>query len=123
MLFEKFLNLIDRTPIGAIIDRKLDIIEKTDPDRIYVENIRTYYNLPYIAAQTLCEMAVKEHIFKKRIGLICPNDGCKRIIKTYDVEEKQDETVTCLQCELRESEQYCFDTNELEKEIFYQLQD
>lgn len=123
MLFEKFLNLIDRTPIGAIIDKKLDIIEKTDPDRIYVENIREFYNLPYIAAKTLCEIATKEKIFRKKIGLICPNDECKRIIKSYDIDEKQDETLTCVPCSLREEEKYSFNTKELDKITFYQLGD
>lgn len=120
MLFEKFLNLIDRTPFGAIADKKLDIIEKTDPDRIFVENIRAFYNLPHFAAKTLCEIAVKERIFRKKIGLICPND--ESIIKSYDIGEKQDETVACEKCLLREEEKYYFDTKDLEKIIFYQLQ-
>ena len=120
MSFERFLKLIDRTPIGGIIDKKLDIIEKTDPDRIYVKNIRAFYNLPYMAARTLCELAVKEHIFKKKIGVLCPND--KQIIKSYDFEEQQDETVTCLQCQLREDERFSFDTKDLDKVTFYQLQ-
>jgi hypothetical protein len=120
MSFEKFLNLIDRTPFGAIVDKKRKIVEKTDPDRIFVENIREFYNLPYIAAKTLCEIAVRERIFKKKIGVICPND--ESIIKSYDIEEKQDETVTCTKCLLREEEKYSFDTKDLEKIIFYQLQ-
>jgi hypothetical protein len=123
MLFEKFLNLIDRTPIGAIVDKRLDIIEKTDPDRIYVENIRAYYNLPFAAAKTLCELAVKERIFKKKIGVICPNDECGRIIKSYDSEKQMDEKVTCIQCELRECEEHSFIAKDLEKIVFYQLQD
>lgn len=123
MSFEKFLNLIDRTPIGAVVDKKLDITEKTDPDRIYIENIREFYNLPYVAAKTLCELAVREHIFRKKIGVICPNDECRRIIKSYDIAEEQDETITCIPCQLRESEEYSFNTKELETIIFYQLQD
>lgn len=122
MLFEKFLNLIDQTPIGSIIEKKLDIVEKTDPNRIYVENIRAFYNLPYVLAKALCEQAVREKIFKKKIAIICPNDTCKRVIKSYDFGEPQDETVTCLQCELDENEKYEFDTKYLKQEIFYQLQ-
>jgi hypothetical protein len=122
MSFEKFLNLIDRTPFGAIVDKKRDIVEKTNPDRIYVENIREFYNLPYVAAKTLCEIAVRERIFKKKIGVICPNDECKRIIKSYDIDEDQDEILTCIPCSLREEEKYSFNTKELDKIIFYQLQ-
>ena len=123
MSFARFLNLIDRTPIGTIIDKRLDIAERTDPDRIYVENIREFYNLPYGAARVLCEIAVQEHIFGKKIGVICPNDECRRIIKSYDAEELRDETVTCIQCSLREEENYTFNTKELERIVFYQLQD
>jgi hypothetical protein len=123
MSYEKFLNLIDKTPIGATIDNKLGIIEKTDPDRIYIENIRAFYNLPLFLAKNLCEMAVRQGIFKKKIGIICPNEGCKRIIKSYNPEDNIDEVVTCLNCELREEEVYSFCNKELEKEIYYQLQD
>jgi hypothetical protein len=123
MLFEKFLNLIDHTFIGSIIGKKMDIIENTDPDRIYVENIRAFYNLPFSAAKTFCEIAVRENIFKKKIALFCPNDDCRRVIKSYDAAEKQDETVICLQCQLKENDNFCFETKNLKKEIFYQLQD
>jgi len=121
MSFEKFLNLIERTPFSGIVDKKLDIVEKTDPDRIFVENVRAFYNLPYVAAKALCELAVRERIFKKKIGVICPND--ESIIKSYDIDEEQDVTVTCEKCLLREEEQYTFDTKELKQEIFYQLRD
>lgn len=121
MSFEKFLSLIDRTRFGVIVDKKLDIVERTDPERIYVENIREFYNLPYVAAKTLCEIAVREHIFRKKIGIICPND--ESIIKSYDIDEEQDETVTCEKCLLREEEKHSFDTKDLEKIIFYQLKE
>jgi hypothetical protein len=123
MLFEKFLNLIDRTPVGTTINKRIDIIEKTDPDRIYVENIRSFYNLPYFAAKALCEIATKEHIFKKKFGLICPNNDCRRIIHSYELNEKPDNTITCTQCLLDEHENSTFDTSTLEIIEFYQLQD
>ena len=49
--------------------------------------------------------------------------GLTRVpIKSYDVEELPDETLTCMQCSLREEENYAFSTKELEKIVFYQLQ-
>lgn len=121
MLFKKFLNLIDQTPFRSIVDKRLDIIEKTDPERIYVENIRAFYNLPRFAAKALCELAIKERIFRKKYGLVCPNDDCKRIIRSYDQNEEIDEEITCLPCQLDEHEQATFNSSDLEKVEYYQL--
>lgn len=121
MLSEKFWNLINRTPIGSIVDKRINIMENTNPDRIYVENIRAFYNLPYPLAKTLCEVAVKEHVFRKKIAVFCPNSNCNRLIKSYNIGEEQDETLTCTQCLLREEEEHSFNTKDLQKEIYYQL--
>ncbi|HRD40962.1 MAG TPA: hypothetical protein PLC65_20200, partial [Bacteroidia bacterium] len=56
----KLYQIIDRSFIGKFVERKLSIIENTDPERIYVENIRSFYNMPSFAAKTLCELAVRE---------------------------------------------------------------
>jgi hypothetical protein len=121
MSLKRLLNLIDNTKIGSLIDKKLTVVEKTDPDKIYVENVREFFNLSHGVAKALCDIAVKEDIFRKKIGVICPNDNCRRIIKSYDAEDKQDETITCLPCSLKGEEETTFNTNSMEKIIFYQL--
>ena len=119
MLLEKFLNLIDKTWIGRSIDRKRELIANTDPDRIYVENIRQFFHMPYRLAKSLCEMAVREKIFNKKEGVICPS--CGRIIKSCEAGESLKGAITCTVCQSNEEESYSFDVNNLDRRIFYQL--
>ena len=121
MQFEKLFDIIDKSKLGKIIIRKQNIIENTDPDRIYVENIRSFFNFPFPIAKLLCEMAVKEKLFIKKIGLLCPNADCGRIIKSYEINERIDKFLTCEQCQLKEEEKNCFLSSELDRIIYYQL--
>lgn len=101
--------------------RKAELIEKTDPDRIYVENIRSFFNLPYGVAKKLCDMAVRQNYFKKKYGVYCKNDDCKRIINVYNKLEDVPEKIECFICQANEKEQFIFDKSELEIVEFYQL--
>lgn len=121
MLFKQLFNLIDESSIGRLIDKKMDVIERTDPERIYIENIREFYGLPYSVARYLCELAVKRGIFRKKIGIICPND--KRIIKSFDFEPDLDEEIDCTACQIRETVNYTFKINKLNKVVYYQLKE
>ena len=119
MLLEKFLNLIDKTWMGRAIDRKRELISKTDPDRIYVENIRQFFRMPYRVAKGLCEMAVKERVFNKKEALICPS--CGRVIKSCEVNEELKGKIICTVCQANEEDSFCFNVNDLGRRIYYQL--
>lgn len=119
MWLEKLFSLIDKTRVGKIVADKQAIIEKTDPQRIYVENIRSFLHLPFSVAQFLCEMAVKERLFKKKVGVECPN--CGRLIKTYSRINEIEQKVHCEQCELKEENKYVFESKDMKKVTFYQL--
>ncbi len=106
--------------ILSLLHRKSELIAKLDPNRIYVENVRSYFHVPYMVAKILCEMAVKEGFFKKKIALVCPNDNCKRIIKTQDSLYGLSR-IKCRNCEANEEDKCEFDISELEKMEFYQL--
>jgi hypothetical protein len=122
MSFERFFSLIDTTWIGNYIEKKREIIENTDPQRIYIENIRAFFNMPFSLAKFFCELAVKEKVFNKKIGILCPNENCERIIQSCDIDEQINETIVCIQCELMEKVEYRFKADELERITFYQLQ-
>lgn len=98
----------------------MDILLKTNPQRIYVENIRSYFNTSTVVASTLCKMAVKDGKFIKKTGVICPNPECERIIKSYE-EDIPNERLTCEICELLGIDNYSFNVNSLDKIEFYQL--
>jgi phage FluMu protein Com len=115
----KFFQAIDNSLIGKIIDKKLKIVEHTDPDRIYIENIRSFYNIPFKAAQFFCEMAVKENYFKKKIGVRCPQ--CDKLLLTVDHHSEIPSVIKCDNCELLEEEVFEFDFKAEYTDVFYQL--
>jgi hypothetical protein len=117
----KFFQIIDNSFIGRFVDKRFDLIASTDPERIYVENIRSFYSLTTPIAKTFCEMAVKEHLFNKHFGIECPNENCQRIIASYTRVDDLPETITCEHCQLLENDKYQFDTNEYNVTEFYKL--
>jgi hypothetical protein len=95
------------------------VLSQIDPERIYVENIRSFYNLPVRVARFLCEMAVKQHFFEKRYGVMCPT--CKRIVSTYETESEIPVKVLCNQCEMLERESSLFEPSKNDIIAFYKL--
>src|SRR6476620_3245869 len=80
MLLEKFSDIIDHSSIGVAVAKRRELIENTDPRRIYVENIRSFFGIPRATARYLCEIAVRQGVFEKRVGYLCGNDDCKRLL-------------------------------------------
>lgn len=96
-------------------------MRNTDPDRIYIENVRSFFNIPFFLAKLFCEMAVKEGYFEKRIALICPNNNCSRVIKSTNNEISIPNDLKCLNCEINEEDNFIFDKSEVRKVIYYRL--
>lgn len=119
MLLKKFFQIIDNSFVGRYIDKRLNLIEVTNPDRIYVENIRSFYNLTTPIARTFCDMAVKENLFKKRFGVECPK--CGKLISHYQTENQIPDKIICDNCLLLEEGNYEFKKSEIVEIIFYQL--
>lgn len=94
-------------------------IHNIDPGKIYVENVRSILNVSTSAARTICEMAVRDNVFTKKIGVVCPNDN--RIIAQYNSLSEIPEFTTCEICESEDRDQFTFQTNQLEKIEFYKL--
>lgn len=117
----KLLEIIDKTFIGKFIAKKLDLILDTDPERIYVENIRSFFGTSTRIAKFLCETAVHQKLFKRQIALECPNRDCKRIVDSFDKEIIVPVTINCRNCELNEREEYEFSTSSMEKLVYYKL--
>ncbi|RZK33295.1 MAG: hypothetical protein EOO61_15560 [Hymenobacter sp.] len=115
----RFLEIIDRSFIGRFVQSRLNILEHTDPNRIYVENIRSFYGLPTFMAKFLCEMAVKEGLFAKRVGVECPNEG--RLIMTADSVDKLPRVINCSNCEALENDRHEFALSECHLVEFYKL--
>jgi hypothetical protein len=119
--WEKFSNIIDRSAIGAAVERRRELINRTDPRRIYPENIRSFFHIPLPLAQWLLELAVKEGIFQKRIGYLCPNDDCHSMIADVSADEQPFGPLICESCEALERENYVFEPGECRQVVFYRL--
>lgn len=103
------------------LERYLQTINSINPGKIYVENVRSFFKVPTIVARLMCEMAVVDKVFIKKIGIVCPNSDCHRIIASYNNESDIPEEITCSICENDENKISTFKTAELEKIEFYRL--
>lgn len=101
MSFEQFFDAIDRGWIGRFVSRKREIVERTNPDRIYVENVRSFFSVPYWVAHALCEAAVREGAFLRSYAVHCPT--CDRIVLACGTRDEVPENLTCSTCELDET--------------------
>jgi hypothetical protein len=102
-----------------LLQRYLQTIDNIDPGKIYVENVRSIYNLPRSLARFICEVAVQERIFSKKIGIVCPR--CNRIIEEYNSYSEIPSDVYCHICEAEEAEQFLYKKSDLKKEEYYKL--
>lgn len=120
MWFQKFLQIIDQSFIGKIVASKTDIVTKTNPEKIYVENIRRFFNVPYLIAEKMCDQAVRFGYFEKYFGYLCPYDD-QIIYSTTSRDLSPEKVVTCQICEELEREKFEFEVKDLKKMIFYRL--
>ncbi|TKC65173.1 hypothetical protein FBD94_01035 [Pedobacter hiemivivus] len=117
----RLLQIIDKSFLGKFIAKKQELIAATDPNRIYVENIRSFFNIPNRLAKLFCNLAVREGVFREKIGIICYNKDCERIILSVDNLDQMPSVITCQSCQLREESEYDFNTASLSTIIFYQI--
>lgn len=103
------------------LQKYLQTIKGIDPGKIYVENIRSLYNTSRYNARLILEMAVQEGILERKIGIICKNSDCQRVIASYNSLDEIPETITCSICESEEKDEYEFLTRDLEKVEFYKM--
>lgn len=121
MSFERFFTTIDNSPIGKLVARKKELVAQTDPERIFVENVRSFFNWPYSMAKLACDLAVREKVFLHRTAYLCKNEDCKRILVVTAAESE--DIVTCEICEALERNQFQFHLKELEPLDLYSLSD
>lgn len=57
------------------MDKKVEIIENTNPDAIKVEDISKFWHLPKTVAKHMCEMACRQNLYSKN------EDGTYKLIE------------------------------------------
>ncbi|MFC5046345.1 hypothetical protein [Aquimarina hainanensis] len=86
-----------------------------------MENVRSLLGTSFKTARRICESATRSGQFKKKYGVICPNDECGRIIKSYDKISEIEEAFNCDTCEDLERDLCKFSRDECEILEYYQL--
>jgi hypothetical protein len=118
---EKFSDIIDRTPIGAAVEKRRQLINSTDPRRIYPENIRSFFHIPLALAKLACELAVREGLFEKVTGFYCPNEDCQTLLAAVPEGEFPEPMLHCEQCELLDRQRHSYRPGECRQIVFYRL--
>jgi hypothetical protein len=108
---------------GKFLNKKAKIVEETDPDKVFVENIRRYFNISTREAKKICDIAVEEGVMRRKFAITCKNKDCERIIDVYKSLDNIPHEVSCLHCELNEKHKFTFDTNDLEIVEYFQYID
>ena len=119
-MLERFLDLIIKyVPVSPLsgIEEKLS---KLDPDKIYVENVRSILNVSYNTALQLCEQAVGQGYFKRGIEIKCPDETVAKVVYPGD---KIPDTVKCLENEEGFYKEVDLPTKDLDTRPFYILND
>lgn len=101
------------------LTKYLQTINTIDPGNIYIENVRSILNVSKSSAKQICEIAVSENLFIKKIGIVCPNED--RIIDEFDSIDEIPEEISCRNCEASEEDNFLFKTAQLKKIEFYKL--
>ena len=120
MLLGKFSHIIDRSGVGVAVEKKRELIEKTDPNRIYVENIRSFFGLSTKLAKWFLDFGVRQGLLEKRVGIICPNSDCNRMISDFPVGGEPSE-ITCDLCEMKGEEKTTFNSQRCTQMDFYRV--
>lgn len=121
MLLEKFLNAISSLlpeSLLLISDEKAAALERLNPQKIYVENVRSVFGVSHSIAANLCESAVRRGLFQSGIEVVCP-DGS--VAATAKSEQDLPQMVRCWTEENGFPEQIELATTSLEKHKFYRL--
>jgi hypothetical protein len=89
-----------------------------NPQRIYVENVRALLGTNSWIAKQICETAVRQGLFVKRIQVLCPDGG---VAVTVSDEGAIPPNVLCWREVDGELEETVESTDRLDKLEFYQL--
>ena len=120
---ERFLDIIARSFPNwtrPFDEEARSVIERLDPDKIYVENVRRILETTERSARQACDAAVRQGIFSKYVEVLCP-DGSQA---TYAGSEAElPEYVTCWVSDNGEEHPEEMRTSELDKLHFYRLND
>lgn len=118
MWFTKFLDIMNSIIPVSIPAHTLENLSRLDPNKFYVENVRSLLGVSTDKAKNLCDTAVRQGFFMTGIELICP-DGS--VVKSIDKGEEIPKKVNCILQVDNGYEDVEFKIDELERNTYYRL--
>lgn len=120
MLFQKFLETINRVIPVAALSLKPELVAQLNPEKIYLENVRSALGVSTGNAKRICETAVRQGVFSKYVEVLCPGGAAAM---TAESEDSLPPTVRCWVEDRGEYEEIEISTKELTKNTFYRVND
>jgi hypothetical protein len=115
MLLEKFLDTISRVfPSDVLAGREM-ALSKLNPDKIYVETVRSVLGVSHDFAVRICETAVRQGFFRRGIEVLCPNGSAVAAV------EKETDIPAIVHCLGEHGEDDEVSTDSLKKITFYSI--
>lgn len=119
MSLTRFFDSISKLfPGDPLLGRHAEAIAALDPDKIYLENVRSVLRVSTRRAQWICDTAVRQGIFDRYIEVLCP-DGA--VAACAHSESELPETVHCIQEHEGRLEEVDLATTTLAKNTFYRF--
>jgi len=128
MWLEKFSKIIsvildkapfaDRLLVSLAEGRQADAILHLNPDKIYLENIRSILGVPTAIAKLICETAVRKGLFFERVEVLSPDDT---VVLTAANEQELPESISYMIFEGEDYDRQESATKDLKKRTYYQL--
>ena len=118
MWLEKFLDTIRRVLPSNPLAGKEEALARLNPEKIYIENVRSVLGVSEGEARRICDTAVRQGLFTRGIEILCPNGS---VAATEESEALLPSVVSCWQEEEGNREEKSFRTEELRKLVFYRL--
>jgi hypothetical protein len=120
VLFEKFLRIISRFAGDDPLAGREAALAKLNPDKFYVENVRSVLGVSHRSAVTICETAVRQGVFRRGIEVLCPDGAAAASAERAD---QLPPTVRCWVEQDGHLEEEHYPTESLRKLTFYRLAD
>ena len=96
------------------------MLARLNPDKFYIENVRSILGVSHASAVRICETAVRQGLFERRVEVKCP-DGA--VAASADSERNLPEMVKCWHEDDGHLEAEELPTKTLEKTTFYRFND
>lgn len=117
--FERFSKTIIKfVPPSALSQADVERLEALDPDKFYVENVRSILGISTWQARVICESGVRQRLFDRGVEVRCP-DGS--VAAQAENESELPETVECYVEHEGHLEVEELPTHNMKRNTFYRL--